>query len=91
MDATWHARPCGSATRAHAAPTRRCDTLFIFTYILVIVHIVFRLSEENYEPSKPSHNINPIPYFNFLRVGLSSTEFIVDAGDVAKSEALDHN
>ena len=23
VDATWHARPCGSATRAHAAPTRR--------------------------------------------------------------------
>ena len=48
VDATWHSGPRGSATRAHAAPTRRCDTLFIFTYILVIVHIVFRLSEENY-------------------------------------------
>ena len=23
VDVTWHARPCGSAMRAHAAPMRR--------------------------------------------------------------------
>ena len=50
MDATWHARPRGSAMRAHAAPTRRCDALFIFTYIVDIIYIVFRLSEEIIKP-----------------------------------------
>ena len=51
VDATWHSGPCGSATWAHAAPTPRCDTcIFIFNrnYRGVIVHIVFRLSEEIY-------------------------------------------
>ena len=48
MDEAWHARARGSATRAQMSPTRRCDLLFIFTYILVIVHIVFRLLDENY-------------------------------------------
>ena len=67
-------------TQGHVAaprgPTRRCDALFIFTYIVVIIYIVFRLSEENYQPSKPLHDINPILSFNFLRVGLSSTRFL---------------
>ena len=87
---------CG--TQGHVAaphgPTRRLRgdvTYALFTYILVIVHIVFRLSEDNYYPFNPSHNINPPPSFNFLRVGPSSTEFIFYLGDVAKSEALDHN
>ena len=48
----------------------------LFTYILVIVHIVFRLSEDNYYPCYPSHIINLSPSFNFLRVGLSSMEFL---------------
>ena len=30
VDATWHARPCGIATRGHAAPTRRDIFLLIF-------------------------------------------------------------
>ena len=75
-------------------PTRRlCGdvTYTLFTYILVIVHIVFRLSKDNYYPFNLSHSINPPPSFNFLRVGLSSTEFIFYSGDMAKSEALDHN
>ena len=79
---------------APRGPMRRLRddvTYTLFTYILVIVHIVFRLSEENYYPFIPSHNINPPPSFNLLRVGLSSTEFIFYAGDVAKSEALDLN
>ena len=50
MDAKWHTRPRGSATRARAAPTRRCDILFIFTYIVDIIYIVFRLSEEIINP-----------------------------------------
>ena len=50
--------------------------IYIYIYIWVIVRIVFRLSEENYYPSKPSHNINPISFFNFSRVGLSSTWFL---------------
>ena len=45
-----------------------------YLYIWVIVHIVFWLSEENYYPCYLSHIINPSPFFNFLRVGLSSTE-----------------
>ena len=28
VDAMWHTRPRGSATRAHAAPTRQYDRLF---------------------------------------------------------------
>ena len=42
MDATWHARPRGSATQAHAVPTRRDVTYALFIYIInigVIVHI----------------------------------------------------
>ena len=54
----------------------------------VIVHIVFQLSEENYYPSKPSHNTNPIGSLNFFRVGLSPTQFL-NAGDVATRGALD--
>ena len=36
-----------------------------------------------------THLINTIFSLNFLRVGLSSTEFILDVGDVAIIEALD--
>ena len=32
VDATWHSGPRGSATRAHAAPTRRY--IYIFTIII---------------------------------------------------------
>ena len=39
VDATWHARPRGSATQAHVAPMRRCDICIIDIYIWVIVHI----------------------------------------------------
>ena len=41
MDARLHARPRGSATRAHAMPTRcGCDMLFIFIVMIrVIVHL----------------------------------------------------
>ena len=85
-------------TQDHVAaprgPTRRLRndvTYVLFTCILVIVHIVFRLSEDYYYPFNTSHNIHPRPSFNFIRVALSSTEFIFYAGDVAKSEALDHN
>ena len=72
VDATWHTRPRGRATRAHAAPTRRCDgcALFIYTYI------AFRLSEGNYCPSDMSRLINLSNSLNFSRVGLSSTRFL---------------
>ena len=79
MDATWHSGQHGRATQANAVPTRRLRgdvTYALFTYILVVVHIVFRLSEDNYYPSYLSHIINALPYFNFLRVGLTSTEFL---------------
>ena len=75
MDATWHARPRGSATRAHAAPTRR--DINIYLYIFFIICIAFRLSEGIINPLNTSHVINPTPSFNFLRVGLSSTELIL--------------
>ena len=41
-----------------------------------IIYIVFQLSEEIYEPSKPSHVINQSLLFIFSRVGLSSTRFL---------------
>ena len=37
------------------------------------------------------HRINTIFSLNFLHVGLSSTKFILDADDVARIEALDHD
>ena len=33
MDATGHVRPRGSATWAHAVPTRQCDIRIIYIYI----------------------------------------------------------
>ena len=47
VDATWHARPRGSATQAHAAPTRReCDVYIIYILLLrVIVRINIPYSE----------------------------------------------
>ena len=47
-----------------------------------------RLSEGNYYPFSLTHIINSIMFFNFSRVGLSPTQFILDAGDVARIEAL---
>ena len=38
VDATWHSRPYGSATRAHAAPMRHILFIFIIN-IWAIVHI----------------------------------------------------
>ena len=38
-----------------------------------------------------THLINTIFSLNFLRVGLSSTEFILDAGDVIRIEGLDRD
>ena len=68
-------------TQGHVAaprgPTRHLQgdvTLFIFIYMGVIVHIVFRLSEEIINYLNTSHVINPMLSLNFLRVGLSSTE-----------------
>ena len=48
VDATWHARPRGSTTRARAAPPRRDVTCALFIYIAnigVIVHISLRIIE----------------------------------------------
>ena len=49
VDATWHLGPRGSATGAHAAPTRH-DVTYIFIFIViiwVIVHISIQYSEFN--------------------------------------------
>ena len=37
VDATWHSRPCGSTTRAHAAPTR-AHAAYIYIDILHILY-----------------------------------------------------
>ena len=53
VDATWHSGPCGSAMRAHAAPTWRESIfciLFILHLVVSIVHITFRLSEGKANP-----------------------------------------
>ena len=74
MDATWHARPRDSATRAHAEPTRRCD-MCIFIFIVnigVIVHISIPIIGITLTLNS-AHIINPINFFNFLCVGLRST------------------
>ena len=75
MDATWHARPRGSATRAHAVPTRRCDIHIIYIYM---GYSTYRSSDYRkiiIIPLIPSHIINSPPSFNLICVGLSSTEF----------------
>ena len=43
MDATWHARPRGSATWAHAAPTRRdVHYLYLLIYDIIYKSSVYR-------------------------------------------------
>ena len=71
MDATWHARPRGSATRAHAAP-KRLIFVSIF-YIFYIVSSAFRRSEGNINPFESLRLLNSIDRFNFSPVGLSPT------------------
>ena len=44
VDATWHLRPRGSATRAHAAPTRHIQ-IFIFYIAYITVNSAFRILE----------------------------------------------
>ena len=80
MDATWHSGPRGSATRAHAAPTRQGDVChYLHTYFTYyIVHKVQpSVYRKGIQPSKPSRLINASISFNFFRVGLNShTVFI---------------
>ena len=77
---------------APRGPTRRLrgdvTLIYIYIYMGVILHIVFRLSEENYYPSKPLHNINTIASLNFFHLRLSPTQFL-NAGDMATRGALD--
>ena len=72
VDAMWHARPRGSATRAHATPTRPNIHIYI---LYSLQYIAFCLSEANYYPLEFSLLLNPSDSFNFYRVGLSSTVF----------------
>ena len=70
VDATWHSGPRGSATRAHAAPTRRTHIFIIYrVYIMDIQPSVYR---KGIQPSKSSQLINASIPFNFFRVGLKS-------------------
>ena len=73
MDATWHSGPRGSATRAHAAPTRRIHIFII--YIVCIMDIQPSVYRKGIQPSKPSRLINASIPFNFFRVGLKSHAF----------------
>ena len=69
VDATWHSGPRGSATRAHAEPTRR-----IYTYIFYIFYIVGVFSllyiGRVFKPPNPSGLINPMGFTNLFCVGL---------------------
>ena len=79
MDATWHARPRGSATRAHAAPTRQgdmCEYLHIYFINFIVYNVQPSVYRKGIQPSESSLLLNAIVSFNFLRVGLSSTEFL---------------
>ena len=88
MDATWHLGPHGSATRAHAAPTRRD----IYLHIYFIYYIVHKVQPSVYRKGiqhlKPSLLLNPINSLNFSRVGLRSTR-VLYAGHVAQRGASD--
>ena len=44
VDAMWHSGPRGSATRAHAAPTRRI-VYIMFAYFIYNGYSAFRISE----------------------------------------------
>ena len=71
-------------TQGHVAaprgPTRRLRgvirTQYLYLLIYVIICIAFCLSEWIINSLNASRLINPFDSFNFLRVGLSSTEFI---------------
>ena len=51
----------------------------------------FRISKGYINSLKMSLYINSISSLYFLHVGLSSTEFILDAGHVARIKALDRD
>ena len=72
MDETWHARPRGSATRAHATPTRRYIYLYIYN---LYIGSAFCISEGNINSLNTTLLINSIMFFNFSRVGLSPTVY----------------
>ena len=87
MDATWHARPRGSATQTRAAPTWRVIYFILFIYYKYKEVFSLRYTEGllallNVGTSIPD---NIVFYF---RVGLKP-HFTYHAGDVARRGALD--
>ena len=75
VDATWHSGPRGSATRAHAVPTRQGDVCY-YLHIYFTYYIVHNVQPSIYrkgiQPSESAFLLNPIVSFNFLPVGLKS-------------------
>ena len=72
MDATWHWRPCGSATRAHAA--------YAFIYLCYIVYIYNGYSQPSVDRKgirtiKSVAPYKPDGFTEFFRVGLSPTRY----------------
>ena len=87
VDATWHSRPHGSATRPHAA--------YAFIYLCYIVYIFNGYSQPSVDrkgirPIRSPGLINPTIPLLLFRVGLIHTAFIA-AGNVGKAEASDSN
>ena len=73
-------KACKAIWQRHAGPCSayavRCDVYIIYILLLrVIVHISIMYSKLA-NPSYSSHLINQIIFFDFLRVGVSSTRFL---------------
>ena len=88
MDVTWHLGPRGSATRAHAAPTRRIIHLY---FIDILYNMGFQPSvdRKGIQPIRSSGLINSTFFTNLFRVGLKSHTILLIAGHVTQGEALD--
>ena len=89
MDATWHARPRGSATRAQAVLTRRRDIyLYLHIYIGYNTYSLPIIGRELL-PLLSVAYYKPICFTNFSRVGLKFNTVFMIAGHVAEAEAWD--
>ena len=89
MDATWHARPRGSATRTRTAPMWR--VLYIYS-LFIITYINGSSAFSIWEGLLPSQIVGyykPDKMLYLIPCGTKSHTFFYNAGDVARRGATD--